>query len=133
MDDLRSMSPWVFGFVTFAAVMLVTIGIFQAISGLAAIFDDTFYVIGREYVFEFDVTTWGWIHLIAGILMALSGFYLLSGSRWAIIVAIVFASLNAIQNFMFIPYYPVWSLLIIALDVVVIWALTVYGRERSST
>lgn len=127
MDD--RIRAWVPGAILFAGIMMIVVGIFQAIAGLAAIFEDTFYIISREYVFEFDVTTWGWIHLIGGILVAIAGFFVLAGRRWATTVALVFMGLNAIQNFMFIPYYPVWSLLIIAIDVVVIWALTMYWRE----
>jgi hypothetical protein len=132
MDErFERSSPWAFGAVMFAGIMMITVGVFQSISGLAAVFEDTFYVLTRNYVFEFDVTTWGWIHLIGGILVAIAGFYLLAGRRWAALIAMIFASINAVQNFMFIPYYPVWSLLIIAIDIVVIWALTVYRRETA--
>jgi len=117
------------GLVVFAAILMIMIGVFHAISGLAALFDDTFYVATPNYVFEFDVTTWGWIQLIAGIVVALAGIALFSGRTWARAVGILLASLSAIANFAFIPYYPVWSLLIIALDVFVIWALAAHGGE----
>jgi hypothetical protein len=122
-------SGWAMGFVLYAAIMMIMIGSFQALHGLVAIFDDQFYVVTPNYLLEFDVTVWGWMHLIAGILIAIAGVFVLRGSTWAIATGIVVAVLNAIQNFAFIPYYPFWSLLIIALDVIVIWALAVHGRE----
>jgi hypothetical protein len=122
-------SRWASGFVVFAAIMLIMTGTFQALNGLVAIFEDQFYVVTPNYLFEFDVTAWGWIHLIVGIIVAIAGVFVLQGSTWAIIVGITVAVISAIQNFMYIPYYPVWSLLIIAFDVIVIWALVVHGRE----
>jgi hypothetical protein len=130
---MERMSGWVTGFVFFAAVMMMVIGVFQIIAGLTAIFKDDIFVFAGDYIFKFNVTAWGWIHLIGGIIVLLAGFYLLSGRLWAIIVGIVVASLSAIENFMSIPYYPVWSILIIAIDIVVIWALAVYGREGASS
>ncbi|MGH3926200.1 MAG: DUF7144 family membrane protein [Pseudonocardiaceae bacterium] len=117
------------GLVVFAAIMMIMIGVFHAISGLAALVDDTFYVATPNYLLEFDVTTWGWIHLIAGILVALAGVALFSGQTWARAVGITLAFVSAVANFAFIPYYPVWSLLMIALNVFVIWALAAHGRE----
>ena len=120
---------WASGFVVFAAIMLIMTGTFQALNGLVAIFEDQFYVVTPNYLFEFDVTTWGWVHLLVGVAVATAGVFVMRGSTWAIIVGITVAVLSAIENFMYIPYYPVWSLLIIALDVVIIWALVVHGRE----
>jgi hypothetical protein len=117
------------GFVLFAAVMMILIGTFQGIVGLVALFDDNFYLATREYLFQFDITTWGWIHLIFGIVVALAGIGLLAGRTWARVVGIILAALSAIANFLFIPQYPFWALLAIALDVVVIWALAAHGRE----
>lgn len=118
------LSGWAVGGIAFAGVMLVLLGFFQTISGLAAIFEDEFFVVAPNYTFEFDVTAWGWIHLILGIVMILAGFSLFGGSTWARVVGIALAVLAAIANFFFIPYYPFWSLLIIALAVWVIWSLT---------
>jgi hypothetical protein len=80
-------------------------------------------------MFQFDITTWGWIHLILGIVVALAGVGLLAGRSWARVVGITLAVLSAIANFMFIPHYPFWALLVIALDVFVIWALAAHGGE----
>ena len=123
----REPPGWATGFIVFAAVMMMMTGVFQALAGLIAIFENEFYVATRNYLFQFDVTAWGWIHLIVGVIVALAGFALLSGATWARVVGITLAVLSAIANFLFIPYYPFWSLLIIALDVFVIWALAVYG------
>jgi hypothetical protein len=111
--------------------MMVMNGIFSAISGIVALAKEDFYVVLPNYVVELDATTWGWIHLIMGIVVALAGFSVLTGKTWARVIGILVVSLSAIANFAFIPYYPIWSLLIIAIDVVVIWALAAHGREMS--
>ena len=117
-------SGWAIGGLTFAATMLVLIGIFQAIAGLVAIFDDDFYVLTANYTFDLDTSGWGWIHLIIGVAVILVGYFLYAGATWAGVTAIVLAMLSAVSNYFFIPYYPFWSILVIALAVWVIWALT---------
>ena len=117
-------SGWAIGGLTFAATMLVLIGIFQVIAGLVAIFDDDFYVLTQNYTFDLDTTGWGWIHLIIGIAVILVGYFLYAGATWAGVTALVLAVLSAVSNFFFIPYYPFWSIVVIALAVWVIWALT---------
>jgi hypothetical protein len=117
-------SGWAASGVLFAAAMLTLIGFFEVIAGLAAIVDDDFFVVTRNYTFDLDTTAWGWLHLLIGILLVATGFGLFSRSGWAGLAAIVLAMLSAVVNFFFIPYYPFWSLLVIALDVWVIWALT---------
>jgi hypothetical protein len=117
------------GFTMFAGVLMIIIGIWHAIAGFAGILEDQFYAVTRNYILEFDATTWGWIHLIAGIVVALAGFAIFSGAVWARTVGVLVAALSLIANFAFIPFYPVWSIVIIALDVAVIWALTVHGRD----
>jgi hypothetical protein len=123
-------SGWAVGGVTFAAVLMILVGTFQLISGLTAIFDDQFFVVTENYVFDIDTSAWGWIHLILGTVVALAGFSLLGGSAWAGMVALVLAVLSAVSNFFFIPYYPFWSILMIALACWVIWALTRPGALR---
>ena len=103
---------------------MVTIGAFQAIAGLTAILNDDFFVVTRNYTFDLDVTAWGWIHLILGIVIAIAGVCLFAGKTWAAVIAMILAILSAIANFFFIPYYPFWAIVIIALDIWVIWALT---------
>jgi hypothetical protein len=120
----RPMSGWAVGGVVFAATMLLIIGVFHAIAGLVAIFDDEFYIVGREYTFKLDTTAWGWIHLLMGLLLVGAGWGLFARKAWAGVAAIVLAGLSAIANFFFIPYYPFWAIVVIALDVWVIWSLT---------
>jgi hypothetical protein len=129
MADGRDTSGMAVGFTVFAAIMMLMVGVFQALQGLIAIFENEFYVQTRNYLFQFDATTWGWIHLVLGLLVAFAGWGLLSGRTWARVVGITLAALSATANFLFIPYYPFWSLLIITLDIFVIWALTAHGRE----
>ena len=125
-------SGWAVGFVVFAAVMMMLAGGFQTIAGIAAIFEDEFFVVGPNYVYDLDVTAWGWIHVLLGVILFAAGAGVLSGATWARVVGITLASLSAFANFFFIPYYPVWSIVIIALDVAVIWALSVYGRREAA-
>jgi hypothetical protein len=117
------------GWIYFAAAMMIMVGIFHAIAGLVAIFDDEFYVTTREYVLQLDATQWGWVHLIMGILVAVAGGYLITGSVIARIVGVIMALLSAIAAFSWLPYYPVWGVIIIAIAVTVIWALTAHGRD----
>ena len=131
-DERTDPSGWAVGGVTFAGVMMILIGTFQAIAGLVAIIDDNFYVVGQNYTFDIDTTAWGWIHLLLGVLVLLAGFYLFRGAAWAAVTAVVLAGISAIANFFFIPYYPFWSLLMIAMAIWVIWSLTRPGAVRST-
>jgi hypothetical protein len=125
----KATSGWAVGFIMFAAIMMIMVGVFQALQGIIAIFENEFYVATRNYLFEFDATTWGWIHLLLGLLVAFAGWGLLSGRTWARLLGITLAALSATANFLFIPYYPFWSLLLITLDILVIWAITAHGGE----
>jgi hypothetical protein len=125
----RQPSGWAMGWITFAAFMMIIIGAFQVIAGLVAIIDDNFYVVGKEYVFKFDSTTWGWIHLLLGILVGLAGISLFSGAIWARTVGVIMAMISAIVGFAWLPYYPVWGIIIVAIAVSVVWALTAHGRD----
>jgi len=121
------------GFTAFAAVMMLVIGVFQAIAGITAIAkDDTVLYAGtaeNSYFLHLNTAGWGWIHLIIGIVIFLAGLGVLSGQVWARTVGVIIAGISAIANFAFIPIYPVWSIVIIAVDVAVIWALTAHGRD----
>ena len=128
-----AVSGWAIGGITFAGTMLILIGMFQAIDGLVAIFNDDFFLATQNYTFNLDTTAWGWIHLLLGIVMVLAGWSIFAGKTWAAVVALTLAMLSAVANFFFIPYYPLWSLIMIALDCWVIWALTRPGVVRSST
>jgi hypothetical protein len=124
-------SGWAVGGAVFAATVLMLIGVFQAIAGLVAIFDDDFYLVTRNYTFDLDVTAWGWIHLLIGILLVIVAYGLFARAAWAGVAAIMLAALSAVANFFFIPYYPFWAILVIALDIWVIWALTRPGVIRT--
>jgi hypothetical protein len=130
--ETPQLSGWAVGGITFAAVMMFIIGVFQVIAGLAAIFEDEFFVLTANYAFDLDISAWGWVHLLIGILLLVAAWGLYSGAAWAVVTAIVLASLSAIANFFYIPNYPFWAILIIALDVWVIWALTRPGAVRAA-
>jgi hypothetical protein len=123
---------WAIGGTVFAAAMLLLLGIWQIFLGIAAIARGSFFVAADDYLYQFNVTTWGWIHLILGIVAVVTGFFLFSGAAWARGVGIALAVLSAIANFFFLPYYPIWSLAIIALDVFIIWALATVRRPDAT-
>ena len=107
---------------------MILTGAFHAIQGLVAVLNDDFFVVSKEYVLKVDVTAYGWIHLVLGLVVAAAGFALFRGAVWARTVAVVVASVSMVANFVSIPYYPLWSLLLIAFDVFVIWAAILHGR-----
>jgi hypothetical protein len=117
----------------FAGVMMIVLGIWQVIAGLAALFEDAFYVATPNYILELDVTTWGWIHLILGTVVALAGFSLSTGATWGRVVGVLVAAVSATANFLFIPYYPIWSIAMVTVAVFVIYALIVHGGEMRDT
>jgi hypothetical protein len=123
-----STTGWV-GWVFFAGCLMVLAGIFQAIAGLAAMFKDSVFVVSQNSLLVFNYRQWGVVHLILGIILMLAGGALFSGKMWARIVAVLLAALSAIANFAFIEAYPWWSLTVIILDVVVIYAVAVHGGE----
>ncbi|QNN53296.1 DUF7144 family membrane protein [Nocardioides mesophilus] len=117
------------GITVFAGVLMILVGIFHVIQGIVALANDTFFVLGQDYVFKFDVTAWGWVHLIAGVLVALAGFALFRAAVWARTVAVILACVSILASFAWMPYYPLWSFVILAFDIFVIWAVTVHGRD----
>lgn len=121
------------GLVVFAAVMLIIGGILDVFRGSMAIAKDDIYVTTTNYAFAYDVSGWGWIHVILGGLAVAVGFGLFRGALWARITGVGIAGLLLISNFLFLPYYPVWSIVLIALDGFVIWALCVARPERAGT
>ncbi len=125
----RGRSTVAVGFTYFAAVMMMLTGGFEILQGLSAIIKKHFYVVGSDYVYKINVTTWGWIHLILGVIVLLAGIALLRGAVWARIVGITVAILIALANFLWLPYYPVWAIVIIAVSVLVVWALAAHGRD----
>ena len=128
-ESRAQVSGWAIGGISFAAIMMLMVGSFQAIAGLAAIFNDEFFVVTRNYTFDLDVTAWGWIHLLLGIVIVLAGFALFSGAVWARTAGVILAFVSALAAFAWLPYYPIWGIIIIVVAVAVIWSLTVHGRD----
>src|SRR6476620_1789183 len=123
---------WV-GWIIFAATMMVMLGVFHAIQGLVALFRDEYYLVGKNgLTVHVDYTAWGWVHLILGILVAGAGAGLLAGQMWARIVGVLVCLVSSVVNIAFLAAYPIWSLIMIAVDVLVIWAITVHGREMKA-
>jgi hypothetical protein len=117
------------GWSAFAAFMLMMIGIFQGLAGLGAIINDDRFIVGEDAILQLDVSQWGWIHLIVGILVFLCGLGIFSGNVLARTVGVLVALGSAITNFVWLPIQPVWSSIMIAISVAVIWALTAHGRD----
>lgn len=122
-------SGWAVGWTMFAGVMMVISGIFQGMVGLGAIVKDDLFAVTPDYVFKFDVTTWGWIHLVIAVVVFLAGLAVFRGAVWGRTIGVFLASLVAISNFMWLPYAPLWSITVIAVSVSVIWALTGHGSD----
>ncbi|MFF9013345.1 hypothetical protein ACF09C_10320 [Streptomyces sp. NPDC014870] len=125
-------SGWASGGTLFAGVLMVVIGILDVLQGIAAIAEDDVYTRVGDYVFKWDLTSWGWIHLILGIIVALAGFGILKGTGWGRVAGITLASLNVIAQFLFLPYHPWWALFSMAISIFVIWALATddtYGKD----
>ena len=124
-------SGWAAGWITFAGIAMIMIGVFHAIAGFAEIIDSDSFVLTQEYVLKFNASTWGWIHLIGGIILVFAGFAVFRGAVWARTVGVLVAMLSAIGNFAWLLYVPLWSILMIFIDVSIIWALTVHGRDMA--
>jgi hypothetical protein len=120
---------WV-GWIAFAGFMMVMLGTFHAIQGLVALFNDEYFLVGKSgLTLSLDFTTWGWIHIIGGIIIAGAGIGLFVGKMWARTVGVILALVSAVVNVSFLAAYPIWSAMMIVVDVLVIWAITVHGRE----
>lgn len=125
-------SSWAVGWTIWAAVWMWLLGFFHVLAGFAALVEDEILVATPNYLYALDLTTWGWIHLILGIVVLIAGFSLFNGSVWARTVGVVLAVISIIANFVWLPYNPIWGLLMITANVFVIWALTVHGRDASA-
>ena len=117
------------GWVGFASFMMMLGGFFGVLVGLTAIIRDQFFVITQNNLFVVNIKTWGWVHLILSVIIICAGYAVLNGRVWARTIGVILAFLSALANMLFIPYYPIWSLLIIAVNVAVIYALIVHGGE----
>ncbi len=124
-------SAWV-GWVLFAGILIIMLGLFQGTMGLVALFNDGYYVVNRSgLLVPVDYTVWGWVHIALGVVAFVTGFGLLLGQLWARVTGIVLAVLSIIVNLAFFAAYPVWALVVIAFDVITIYALAVHGGEAT--
>lgn len=114
-----------------AAALLLTAGLITLFQGISAVAEDEVFVAGPQYIYELDLSSWGWVHIVFGILLILTSLALMTGATWARIVAIGLAALSIVVNFLWLPYYPLWSILIIALDIVIIWAVATWNTGRA--
>ena len=119
---------WV-GWGYFAGFMMMLLGGLQGIAGLTAIFKQNFYVVTQTHLVAFDLTTWGWINLILGVIIVMAGYELLRGAVWARVIAVILAGLSFLANMAFVSAYPIWSITIMVVDVLIIYALLVHGDE----
>ncbi|EME54231.1 DUF7144 family membrane protein [Amycolatopsis decaplanina] len=120
------------GWIVFACVIMVILGTFDAIVGIVALVQGGYYIAGPEYTLVLDLTGWAWAHLVGGVLVAIAGGALLTGAIWARVVAVLFAAGNALTHLVFLAAHPLWSTIVIALCVTVIWAVIVHGDEAPS-
>ncbi|MGZ4536688.1 MAG: DUF7144 family membrane protein, partial [Nocardioidaceae bacterium] len=124
-DDISTHSGRAAGLSFFGGIVLATVGMFQVLQGLSAVLNDNVFVPTRNYVFELDLTVWGWIHLAVGLIAVPVGVAIVASRPWGFFSGIVLAVLSMLTQFVFVPYYPLWALTIIAFDVAVIWALCI--------
>jgi hypothetical protein len=119
------------GWITFAGAMMILVGLFNVIEGLVALLRPRYYVVGPEGLLVFSLAGWGLVHLIIGVLAVLAGMALFTGAMWARVTGVVLAVINAIFQLAFLPAYPVWATIVIALDVIIIWAIIAHGGEAA--
>lgn len=129
-EQMTEPSAWV-GWVVFAAMMMIMVGSFQAIIGLTALFDSGYYVVGEQgLLVSIDYTAWGWTHIALGAIAIAAAFGLMAGQMWARVVGIAMALVSAIVNLAFMTAYPLWSIVVITLDVLVIHAIVAHGGKE---
>ncbi len=124
----NQVTGWV-GWVYFAGLLMMIAGVFQGIAGLTALLKDDFYVVTERSLLAFNVTTWGWVHLLFGVILLAAGAAVVNGRAWGRIVAVILVTLSAMLNFLFISAYPVWSIMVVVIDLLIIYALVVHGAE----
>ena len=132
MADTQSVSPMAHGVAVFAGVIMIVAGAFQGVEGLAGIVNDQYLVVLENYFVAFDLTVWGWLHLLVGLALLAIGIFLIRGATWARVAGMIVAGISALLNFVWLPHSPWWSLLVIGIDILVIWALANYHREPAS-
>jgi len=129
VSDTSQASSGAMALTMLAGMLMTLLGGWWIITGFVAIVNDDFFVVTQEWIFEFSTTSWGWTHLILGIVILLAGFGLFTGAVWARTVGVILAGLSGLVAFAWLPYYPVWGILFVTMSVLTIWALTVHGRD----
>ena len=132
LKSSRVENPWAIGITVFAAALLLLAGASQFFLGLAGVINDEVFAKVGGYIFRFDATVWGWIHMILGVAFILVAWFVLRAASWAIWTAIGLAVLNGVLNFMWLPSQPFWAIVLIAIDVLVIWALATTGQTAAA-
>lgn len=127
----KQVTGWT-GWVAFAGIYAVLVGIFQAIIGFVSLFKNDIFVVGRETIWFVDYSTWGWIHILIGLFILLVGLAILAGQTWGRVFGVIMVSLSAIATFAFVPVYPIWSVIILIVDILVLYALIAHGGEMKS-
>ena len=129
VDDTVQTSGGAVGLTAFAGILMFLLGGWWIIAGFVAIVNDDFFVVTQEWIFQFSTTSWGWTHLILGIVVLLASFGLFTGAVWARTVGVILAVISGLVAFAWLPYYPVWAILFVTMSVLTVWALTVHGRD----
>lgn len=131
-DEPRPVRNAIAGTATIAAgALLLVSGLLSILQGISALVSDDLLVATARYVYMLNTTAWGWIHIVIGLLLAAVAVGMMLGAAWARFAAILLASLSIVVMFLWLPYYPIWSLVVIALDVIVIWAVATWRTEPS--
>lgn len=120
---------WAAGGALFAGVWMLLVGAMQAFQGLMAVLEDDVFVATPKYIFELDLTTWGWIHMLVGAALFVVGLFVLNGSPWARWTGVVVASLTVVANFLWLPHYPLWSIVLMAAGAWAIWGLIAAPKD----
>lgn len=124
----KEVTGWA-GWAAFAGLLMILVGFFQALVGISAIMHNTVYYVGPMVILSVDIANWGWVHLLLAVMILLAGFSVLKGNMYGRVVGVILAGLSAVVNMAFIPAFPIWSILVLAIDVVIIYALVVHGGE----
>lgn len=122
-------SGWAIGWTAYAGIMMIMTGGWWIFSGLVAILKNNLYVVTQNWVFKFDASTWGWIHLVLGVIMLVAGIGLFSAAAWARVIGVIVAVVAGLAAFAWLPYYPIWAIIFIVVSVAIVWALTAHGRD----
>jgi len=129
VDDAAQTGGWAVGLTALAGILMFMLGGWWIIAGFVAIVNDDFFVVTQEWIFEFSTTSWGWTHLILGIVVLFAGIGVFSAMVWARTVGVILAVISGLVAFAWLPYYPVWAILIVTVSVFTVWALTAHGRD----